>query len=103
MASRRGLWNSEKVKTTSLYLYLFELTHILMSYTHSESPDTISILFKSPLNLGAKHPVDGHLKPDIDELKSCLIGNQLHIYDAMKAELPRKNIQPTLIVTEKKT
>ena len=69
-----------------LDLYLFELTHILVSYTYSERPDTISILFKSPLNLGARHRVDGHLKPDIDELKSYLIGSQLHIYDAMKAE-----------------
>ena len=86
-----------------MYLYLFELTHVLMSYTYSERPDTISILFKSPLNLGAKHPVDGHSKPNIDELKSYLIGSQLHIYDAMKAELPRKDIQPTLIVTETKT
>jgi hypothetical protein len=86
-----------------LYLYLFELTHILMSYTHSESPDTITILFKSPLHLGANRTVEGHLKPNIDELKSFLIGNQLHVYDAMKAELSRKNIQPTLIVTEKKT
>ncbi|MDD5008036.1 MAG: hypothetical protein PHU49_06710 [Syntrophorhabdaceae bacterium] len=86
-----------------MYRYLFELTHILMSYTYSESPDTVPILFKSPLNLGAKHPVDGHLKPDIDELKSYLIGSQLHIYDLMKAELPRKDIQPTLIITGKTT
>ncbi len=86
-----------------MYRYFFELTHILMSYTYSESPDTIPILFKSPLHLGARHPVDGHLKPDIDELKSYLVGSQLHIYEAMKAELPRKDIKPTLIVTEKTT
>lgn len=88
---------------TKLYLYLFELTHILTSYTYSEGPDTIPILFKSPLNIGAQHSVDGHAKPDIDELESYLIGSQVRIYKAMKAELPRKDIQPTLIVTETKT
>jgi hypothetical protein len=85
---------------TKLYLYLFELTHILVSYTHSETPDTITVLFKSPLNLGGKRPVDGHSKPNIDELKSYLIGSQVHIYRAMNSELPRKDIQPTLIVTK---
>ncbi len=54
-------------------------------------------------NASGRHRVDGHLKPDIDELKSYLIGSQLHIYDAMKAELPRKDIQPTLVVAETKT
>lgn len=88
---------------TKLYLYLFELTHILMSYTYSEEPDTIPILFKSPLNIGAQRSVEGHIKPDIDELKSYLIGNQVHIYKKMNAELPRKDIQPTLIVKETKT
>jgi hypothetical protein len=83
-----------------LYLYLFELTHILMSYTYSESPDTITILFKSPLNLGSKRHVEGHSKPDIDELKSYLIGSQVNIYRAMNAELPRKDTRPTLIITE---
>ena len=86
-----------------MYRYLFELTHILMSYTYSERPDTIPVLFKSPLNLGAKRPVEGHPKPDIEKLKSHLLGSQLHIYGAMKAELPRKDIQPTIIVTEKNT
>ncbi|MBN1169385.1 hypothetical protein JXA63_05885 [Candidatus Woesebacteria bacterium] len=85
-----------------LYRYLFELTHILTSYTCSESQDTIPILFKSPLNLGSKHPVEGHSKPDIDDLKAYLFESQLHIYGAMKAELPRKDIQPTLIIADKK-
>jgi hypothetical protein len=85
-----------------LYLYLFELTHVLMSYTYCENPGTIPILFKSPLNLGAKHPVEGHSKPDIDDLRSYLIGSQVHIHNAMNSELPRNEIQPTLIIKEKR-
>lgn len=83
---------------TKLYLYLFELTHLLTSYTHSEGSDTIPVLFKSPLTLGAKHGVEGHPKPDIDELRAYLIGSQVHIQTAMDSELPRKEIQPTLNV-----
>jgi len=84
-----------------LYLYLFELTHILMSYTYSERPDTIPILFKSPLTLGATKTMDGHEKPDIDQLKLYLIGSQLQVHRAMQNELPRRDIQPTLIVAGK--
>ena len=84
-----------------LYRYLFELTHVLLSYTYSEGPVTIPILFKSPLKIGSKHS-EGHSKPNVDELKTYLIQSQLHIYDAMKVELPRKDIQPTLIISRQK-
>lgn len=81
-----------------LYRYVFELTHILTSYTYNEETETIPILFKSPLKLGAKRTIEGHLKPDIDNLKRYLVANQMEIKKKLDAELPRNEIKPTLSV-----
>lgn len=83
---------------TTLYRYVFEMTHLLTSYTYSEGSDTTTVLFKSPLIIGVRHTIEGHQKPDIDNLRTYLLAGQVEIQKTMDSELPRKEIQPTLIV-----
>lgn len=81
-----------------LYRFIFELTHILTSYTYNEGTETIPILFKSPLKLGAKRTIEGHLEPNIDNLMRYLMAKQIEIKKKLDAELPRNGIKPTLTV-----
>lgn len=81
-----------------LYRYVFELTHILTSYTYNVGTETVPILFKSPLKLGAKRTIEGHPKPDMDNLMRYLVADQMEIKKKLDAELPRNEIKPTLTV-----
>ena len=81
-----------------LYEFIFELTHLLLSYTCNEGTETIPVIFKSPLRLGGKRKVEGHYEPNIDNLNRFLFGKQVEIKKKLDAELPRTGITPTLIV-----
>lgn len=82
----------------NLYEFVFELTHILLSYTYSRGTETVPVIFKSPLKLGAKRKIEGHLEPNVENLNHHLWGKQIALKKKLDAELPRKEIIPTLKV-----
>jgi len=83
-----------------LYEFIFELTHVLLSYTYNEGTETIPVLFKSPLRLGGKRKVEGHYEPNIENLNHFLLAKQAEIKKKLDAELPRTEITPTLKVKD---
>jgi hypothetical protein len=85
-----------------LYEFIFELTHILFSYTSNEGTETVPVIFKSPLRLGGKQKFEGHYEPNIENINRRLFAKQVEIKKKLDAELPRNEITPTLIVKDSK-
>ena len=54
-----------------LFEYVYLITYILLSYTTATEHEEVSILFKSPLSVGARRP-EGHQIPDLDKVVSLL-------------------------------
>lgn len=84
----------------ALYKFIFTLSHVLLSFTYGPEGTSFSMLFKHPVRLGT---IDGHPLYDV-----CGIVNHIkHVSSQLSAqldsELPRTEIQPTLIMTNEDT
>jgi hypothetical protein len=81
-----------------LYNFIFELTHVLLSYTTIPATEVMSLMFKGPVRLGRSAIIDGHPFLDLSDIVTGITDIQNELKLRLEAELPRKNIIPTLIV-----
>lgn len=82
-----------------LYCFVSSLTHLLLSYTTAPRYEHFAIAFKGPVRMGKV--IDGHLVPHSAEVFSGLLEDFEQLNAALDAELPRKDIQPTLVVADR--
>lgn len=82
-----------------LYSFIFELTHLLLSYTTEPALEVIPIVFKGTVRMGGP-TIDAHELVQEEILVSNFLKGREELKKRLDAELPRKGIKPTLIISD---
>jgi hypothetical protein len=81
-----------------LYSFLFELTHVLLSYTTEPRIEMYSIVFRGPVRFASG--VEGYNHEDLPQIANEMLAIQEKLTSRLNAELPRTDIVPTLVVPD---
>ncbi len=78
-----------------LYAFVFELTHVLLSYTTDPGFMSFTFPFKGPLRMGST--VDGNTLVPPKVIVTTIKSLQADLTKRLDAELPREEITPALV------
>jgi hypothetical protein len=80
----------------SLYAFVYELAHVLLSYVSGSETRMLAFRFKGPLRMG--RGIDAHPPIEFADVVGDLTARQAKLAERLDAELPRLGIEPTLVV-----
>jgi len=80
---------------SELYAFVFELTHLLLSYTTDSGEMWHVTVFKGPLRVGPT--IDGHLPVPAKAIATTIAALAADLRQRLDAELPRLEITPILV------
>jgi hypothetical protein len=83
-----------------LYSFVFELTHLLLSYTTKSAVEMMAFSFKGPLRIGGNR-IDAHEPLSQNLLVTGFLRHRDDLRMRLDAELPRADIEPTLVIPER--
>lgn len=83
-----------------LYSFVFELIHLLLSYTTKPALEVMTLAFKGHIRMGGPR-IDAHEPIDQDLLVREFLRRRARLLERLEGELPREGIQPTLIIPKR--